>query len=106
MKPKDLVEQLLGDEDGESHKTWKNPKNWMDKFAARRFVSDDVLDAIPNDAKVLVVPGGEIADAIMYNDFRGGIHILIDDGETSRWHGFRDEETAYNEFLRTDIHAS
>ncbi len=102
--PAAVVNKLLEDED--DYKTWKDPKNWMDKLAARKFVSDDVLDTIPNDAKVLVVPGGEIADAIMYNDFRGGIHILIDNGEYSGWRGFRDEETAYGEFLRTDVHAS
>jgi hypothetical protein len=98
-----VVSNLLEDED---HRTWLNPKNWMDKIAARRFVPDEVLDGVPNDAKILIVPGGEIADAIMYNDFRGGIHVLIDDGEVSRWRSFRDEETAYGEFLRHDVHAS
>ena len=78
----------------------------MDKFAAARFVDQAVLDDIPNDAKICVVHGGEIADAILYNDFRGGIHVLIDDGEVSRWRGFKDEETAYGEFLRHDVHAS
>lgn len=103
VTPAQVVNKLLEDEDLQP---WKNPKNWMDKFAAARFVDQAVLDGIPNDAKICVVHGGEIADAILYNDFRGGIHVLIDDGEVSRWRGFKDEETAYGEFLRHDVHAS
>jgi glutamine amidotransferase-like uncharacterized protein len=46
--------------------------------------------------------GSEIADCILYNDFRGGIHVWINGG----WKRFNDEETAFNSFLETDHWAS
>lgn len=92
-----IVNRLL-----ENENQWDDPKNWLSKKDAAPFVQEDILDAVPLDAKICIIPGDEIADCILYNDFRGGIHVWINGG----WKRFNDEETAFNSFLETDHWAS
>jgi hypothetical protein len=89
---------------------WEDRKNWIDRQSATRFIPEALLEHVPRDAKFCIIPGGEIADCFLYNDFRGGIHVLINDRWREdggvRWHVARNADDAFQLFLEKDHGAS